>query len=96
MRAEGLWPRLCRAPAAALSWVVRGYQVFVSPLLHALAGPGFGCRFSPTCSQYAREVLREHGLWRGGWLAVRRILRCHPFHPGGHDPPPRREARRGR
>ncbi len=44
------------------------------------------CRFVPSCSQYALEAIRKYGAWRGGWMAVRRILRCHPFHPGGYDP----------
>lgn len=62
--------------------LVRGYQRFISPLL----GPS--CRFQPTCSHYAVECLSTHGPLRGTWLAVRRIARCHPFHPGGYDPPP--------
>ncbi len=62
--------------------VVIGYQRWLSPLLPA------ACRFAPTCSEYARLALLEHGLARGAWLAARRILRCHPFHPGGYDPPP--------
>ena len=88
-----LWSRLVRLPAAIAQVLVRGYQVAISPFLHALFGPGSGCRFYPTCSEYARIAFREHGLIRGGWLALRRILRCHPFHPGGHDPvpPARRE-----
>ncbi len=45
------------------------------------------CRFTPTCSEYARLALLKHGLWRGGWLATGRLLRCHPFHPGGVDLP---------
>jgi putative membrane protein insertion efficiency factor len=61
---------------------LRGYQVFVSPLL----GPS--CRFHPNCSLYADEALARHGLWRGGWLAARRLCRCGPWHPGGYDPVP--------
>ena len=63
---------------------LRGYQVIVSPLL----GPS--CRFHPSCSLYADEALARHGLWRGGWLAARRLCRCGPWHPGGYDPVPRR------
>ena len=66
----------------ALLLLIRGYQLFISPLI----GPR--CRFYPTCSHYALEALRVHGLRRGGWLALRRIFRCHPWHPGGVDPVP--------
>jgi putative membrane protein insertion efficiency factor len=62
--------------------MVRGYQVAISPIL----GPS--CRYFPTCSTYAIEALQRHGAWRGSWLAIRRILRCHPFRPGGYDPVP--------
>jgi len=65
----------------ALAGVV-GYQWLISPML------GSACRFAPTCSEYARRVVIEHGAGRGAWLALRRLLRCHPFHPGGYDPPP--------
>lgn len=60
---------------------IRFYQLGISPLL----GPR--CRFQPTCSQYAIEALEKHGPAKGSYLAVRRILRCHPWHPGGFDPP---------
>ena len=61
---------------------VRGYQYLVSPML------GNHCRFYPSCSDYAREALERHGSLRGSWLAVRRLCRCQPFHPGGYDPVP--------
>jgi putative membrane protein insertion efficiency factor len=62
--------------------IVRVYQVVLGPLLPA------SCRYVPSCSVYAIEALEKHGPWRGGLLAVRRILRCHPFRPGGYDPVP--------
>lgn len=71
-----------RVVRTGLVLAVRGYQVAISPLLPP------SCRYYPTCSQYAVEALERHGAWRGGWLAVRRVLRCHPFRPGGYDPVP--------
>ncbi len=62
--------------------LIAGYQRFLSPLLPRV------CRFYPSCSTYASEAIERHGAWRGGILAVRRIARCHPFHPGGYDPVP--------
>ena len=71
-----------RLGAWILIFLVRGYQVVLSPLLPP------ACRYYPSCSQYAIEALEKHGALRGGWLAARRIARCHPFRPGGYDPVP--------
>jgi len=71
--------------------LVKFYQIAVSPVLHMIAGPGMGCRFQPTCSQYAIEAFKVHGPFKGSWLALRRILRCHPFGGQGHDPVPPRK-----
>jgi putative membrane protein insertion efficiency factor len=68
--------------------LVRVYQAAISPILPALVGSPPGCRFSPSCSQYAIEALQRHGLVTGSALAAKRILRCNPFHPGGIDPVP--------
>jgi putative membrane protein insertion efficiency factor len=65
-----------------LSFLVVGYRYSVSPML------GMQCRFHPSCSAYALGALERHGALRGGWLALRRLARCHPWHPGGHDPVP--------
>jgi putative membrane protein insertion efficiency factor len=75
-------------PAVLAASMVRGYQRFVSPVLWP------HCRFAPSCSEYARLALLEHGLVRGAWLALARLAKCHPFHPGGVDPPPVRTRAR--
>lgn len=67
---------------------VRVYQVVLSPLKQVLFGTSCGCRFQPTCSCYARSALLRYGFFCGSWYALRRILRCHPWHPGGYDPLP--------
>lgn len=67
-----------------LQWLALGlirlYQRWISPLL----GPR--CRFYPSCSAYAAEAIARYGFWRGCWLSARRLVRCHPWHPGGYDP----------
>jgi len=62
--------------------LIRLYQTGLSPIF------GGCCRFVPSCSEYAIEAIRAHGVLRGGWWALRRLLRCHPFHAGGYDPVP--------
>ncbi|MFQ5635747.1 MAG: membrane protein insertion efficiency factor YidD [Gammaproteobacteria bacterium] len=72
-------------PAAAVAAAcVRAYQLLVSPVL------GSRCRFHPTCSEYSRIALRRFGVMRGGWLTIRRLVRCQPFCDGGYDPVPER------
>ncbi|HLA71119.1 MAG TPA: membrane protein insertion efficiency factor YidD [Steroidobacteraceae bacterium] len=67
-----------------LKFLIRGYQLAISPLL----GPS--CRFYPSCSHYALEAIDTHGALRGIWFTIKRISRCHPFHEGGFDPVPGR------
>ena len=62
--------------------VIRAYQRFISPYLPPT------CRFYPSCSSYATDAIARYGPWKGGYLSIRRLLRCHPLHPGGYDPVP--------
>ena len=76
-----------------MKWIllrmIDGYQLLLSPFF------GSQCRFYPTCSSYAREAIEVHGTFKGSWLAIKRIVRCGPWHPGGTDPvPPKAEGRR--
>jgi len=68
-----------------LTFLIRGYQYLFRPML------GHHCRFYPSCSDYALESVTRHGALLGVWLAARRLLRCHPWHPGGYDPVPGNE-----
>jgi putative membrane protein insertion efficiency factor len=68
--------------AAPLIALVKAYRYAVSPML------GNNCRFEPSCSEYAMEALQRHGAGKGAWLSLRRLGRCHPWHPGGYDPVP--------
>jgi putative membrane protein insertion efficiency factor len=68
-------------PAAIAVAVLAGYKRWISPLLPA------ACRFTPTCSEYALLAYERYGFWHASWLTVRRLARCHPFHPGGVDFP---------
>lgn len=77
------WTRRCAdAMRAAVLALLRFYKRQISPLLPP------SCRFSPTCSEYAMEAVQKYGVRRGGWMAIKRVLRCNPFHEGGYDPVP--------
>ncbi len=62
--------------------LIRGYQRFISPGLPS------SCRYYPSCSEYTYQAIEKYGALRGGWMGIKRISRCHPFHPGGYDPVP--------
>ena len=70
---------------------IRAYQLTLSPLLAAISGPGSGCRFHPTCSEYLLQAVESHGVGRGFFLGLKRIARCHPWGGSGEDPVPRAE-----
>ncbi|RUL87140.1 membrane protein insertion efficiency factor YidD [Tautonia sociabilis] len=73
------WPG--RIAVEGICLLIRGYQLAIAPLL------GNVCRFEPSCSRYMVGALRKYGLFRGLWKGTGRLLRCHPWHPGGYDPP---------
>lgn len=77
-----VWAGVRGVPAFLLVLLIRIYQVLLSPMLPAT------CRYVPSCSAYAVEAVERHGAARGGWMAARRIARCHPFRAGGYDPVP--------
>lgn len=75
-------PPLARLAVRILVALIHGYRLTLSPFI------GNQCRFHPSCSRYAEQALVAHGPLHGAWLSLRRLLRCHPFHPGGPDPVP--------
>ena len=77
-----VFARIVSIPRRLLIVLIQLYKHLLSPLLPP------SCRFTPSCSTYALTSVERYGAIRGGWLAIKRILRCHPFHPGGHDPVP--------
>jgi putative membrane protein insertion efficiency factor len=72
---------IVRLPTLLAIGVIRVYQITLSPFL------GRNCRFHPSCSRYTIEAIQRYGLIKGGWKGVRRVCRCHPWNPGGYDPP---------
>ena len=71
-----------------IQFFIRTYQVLGSPVLAVFTGPGGACRYAPSCSHYFSEAVETHGAWRGSWLGVKRLARCHPWGGGGPDPVP--------
>ena len=79
---RALYRGICLILKGILIALIQFYRHVISPMFPPC------CRFVPTCSAYALEAVRRYGPFKGGWLAIRRILRCHPFNPGGYDPVP--------
>jgi putative membrane protein insertion efficiency factor len=80
-------------PSKLFKLALHLYHLFFSPMIHLFLGTGFGCRFEPTCSQYAVEALDLHGPVRGTFLTIKRICRCNPLGQAGYDPVPRAIAK---
>jgi putative membrane protein insertion efficiency factor len=85
---------LAQLPSRLLGALISLYQRTLSPVLPVVTLGACACRFAPTCSHYAAEAVQQHGAVRGGWLALRRIVRCTPLSAGGLDPVPSAERRR--
>jgi len=80
---ELIWEKgIKRLVSGLFLLLIRAYQLLLSPML------GASCRYSPTCSQYGVEAIRKYGPFKGGWLTLKRIARCHPWSGHGHDPVP--------
>nr|HID59078.1 membrane protein insertion efficiency factor YidD [Desulfobacterales bacterium] len=71
---------IAKIPEQSLVAIIRAYQYILSPLFPP------ACRFYPTCSEYSCQAIKRYGVLKGSWISIRRIMRCHPFHPGGYDP----------
>ena len=82
MGARGVWQAVKTLPQRGALALIRFYKRFLSPLLPP------SCRYVPTCSEYAMIAIQRYGFLKGGWMALKRICRCHPWHPGGYDPVP--------
>lgn len=63
-------------------FIIKGYRKLISPMFPP------SCRFYPTCSEYSEEAISKYGIFKGGWMSIKRVGKCHPFHPGGYDPVP--------
>lgn len=81
--------KIANISSKTLTLAIKGYQYLLSPMLRQLFGGG--CRFHPSCSCYALEAIQSHGCLKGSFLTFKRIMRCHPWHPGGIDPVPERK-----
>ena len=79
---------ISRILSAVIRVAIRFYQRILNPMLKFAAGPAAGCRFSPSCSNYFLEAVETHGPFRGSWLGICRIFRCHPWGGSGYDPVP--------
>jgi putative membrane protein insertion efficiency factor len=79
---------ISRILSAAIRLLIRFYQRILNPMIKFTAGPGAGCRFSPTCSNYFLQAVEAHGPFRGSWIGICRIFRCHPWGGSGYDPVP--------
>ncbi|MBL9117271.1 MAG: membrane protein insertion efficiency factor YidD [Verrucomicrobiaceae bacterium] len=77
---------------ALICLFLRFYQRIISPMIHFIGGPGFGCRYQPTCSQYFMEAVIHHGALKGSWLGFKRLSKCHPWGGQGYDPVPGTES----
>ena len=83
--------------STAIRLVIRFYQRILNPMLKVVAGPGMGCRYEPSCSNYFLQAVELHGPFRGSWRGICRIFRCHPWGGCGYDPvPPPRGAGTGK